>query len=218
ENGVYTAGRFLHAKDIGRKTKHDQWKPAVWNEQTNAFAIPQGTMGSRWDGQQKWNLHMIDEETGEPIEPRLSVLGIEDEIGTVRIPYFSNDGNKVLERDLPIKKLDLNGEEVCVTTVFDLILANYGVNRGIGDQSAASYDDPEPFTPGWQEQMTGIKKEGVIKIAREFAQNAIDTDGRSMIIVGAGINHWFNSDTIYRAVLNLVLLVGAQGVNGGGWA
>lgn len=47
---------------------------------------------------------MIDEETGEPIQPRLSVLGIEDEIGTVRIPYFSNDGNKVLERDLPIKK------------------------------------------------------------------------------------------------------------------
>lgn len=39
-----------------------------------------------------------------------------------------------------------------------------------------------------------------------------------MIIVGAGINHWFHSDTIYRAVLNLVLLVGAQGVNGGGWA
>ncbi|MCY8690553.1 nitrate reductase subunit alpha [Bacillus spizizenii] len=218
ENGVYTAGRFLHAKDIGRQTKHDQWKPAVWNEQTSAFAIPQGTMGSRWDGQQKWNLHMIDEETGDPIEPRLSVLGIEDEIGTVRIPYFSNDGNKVLERDLPIKKLNLNGEEVCVTTVFDLILANYGVNRGIGEHSAVSYDDPEPFTPAWQEQMTGIKKEAVIKIAREFAQNAIDTDGRSMIIVGAGINHWFHSDTIYRAVLNLVLLVGAQGVNGGGWA
>ncbi len=218
ENGVYTAGRFLHAKDIGRQTKHDQWKPAVWNEQTGAFAIPQGTMGSRWDGQQKWNLHMIDEDTGEQIEPRLSVLGIEDEIGTVRIPYFSNDGNKVLERNLPIKKLELNGEEVCVTTVFDLILANYGVNRGIGGQSAASYDDPRPFTPAWQEQITGIKREAVIQIAREFAQNAIDTDGRSMIIVGAGINHWFNSDTIYRAVLNLVLLVGAQGVNGGGWA
>lgn len=218
ENGVYTAGRFLHAKDIGRKTKHDQWKPAVWDEQTSSFAIPQGTMGSRWDGQQKWNLHMIDEETGEPIEPRLSVLGIEDEIGTVRIPYFSNDGNKVLERDLPIKKMNLNGEETYITTVFDLILANYGVNRGIGERSAVSYDDPEPFTPAWQEQMTGIKKEAVVKIAREFAQNAIDTDGRSMIIVGAGINHWFNSDTIYRAVLNLVLLVGAQGVNGGGWA
>ena len=74
------------------------------------------------------------------------------------------------------------------------------------------------FTPAWQESITGVKKELVIKIAREFAQNAVDTKGRSMIIVGAGINHWYNSDTIYRAVLNLILLVGAQGVNGGGWA
>ena len=56
------------------------------------------------------------------------------------------------------------------------------------------------------------------QVAREFAQNAIDTKGRSMIIMGARINHWFNSDTIYRAVLNLVLLCGCQGVNGGGWA
>ena len=39
-----------------------------------------------------------------------------------------------------------------------------------------------------------------------------------MIIMGAGINHWFNSDTIYRSILNLVLLCGCQGVNGGGWA
>ena len=39
-----------------------------------------------------------------------------------------------------------------------------------------------------------------------------------MIIMGAGINHWFNSDTIYRAILNLVMLCGCQGVNGGGWA
>ncbi len=67
-------------------------------------------------------------------------------------------------------------------------------------------------------EMTGVKRDLIIQIAREFAQNAVDTNGRSMIIVGAGINHWFNSDTIYRAVLNLVLLVGAQGVNGGGWA
>ncbi|MBO1911089.1 molybdopterin-dependent oxidoreductase, partial [Microvirga sp. 3-52] len=58
----------------------------------------------------------------------------------------------------------------------------------------------------------------VTQIAREFAQNALDTGGRSMIIMGAGINHWFNSDTIYRAILNLVTLTASQGVNGGGWA
>lgn len=105
--------------------------------------------------------------------------------------------------------------EVFVTTVYDLTLANYGVNRGLGGQEPKDFNDDVPFTPAWQEKMTGVKRELIIQIAREFAQNAVDTNGRSMIIVGAGINHWFNSDTIYRAVLNLVLLVGAQGVNGG---
>ena len=108
--------------------------------------------------------------------------------------------------------------ELFVTTVYDLTLANYGVNRGLGGQEPKDFNDDIPFTPAWQEKMTGVKRELIIQIAREFAQNAVDTNGRSMIIVGAGINHWFNSDTIYRAVLNLVLLVGAQGVNGGGWA
>jgi len=65
--------------------------------------------------------------------------------------------------------------------------------------------------------MTGVKPELVTQIAREFAQIALDTNGRSMIIVDAGINHSFNSDTIFRLVLNLVP-VGVQGVTGGGWA
>ena len=104
ENGTFTAGRFLHAKDIGRATEHDEWKPAVWDEDTDGFAIPQGTMGSRWDGKGKWNLRMVDEDSEKPITPRLSMLGYEDMIGTVNIPYFSHDGNKVLERPLPIKK------------------------------------------------------------------------------------------------------------------
>ena len=42
--------------------------------------------------------------------------------------------------------------------------------------------------------------------------------GRSMILMGAGTNHWFHSDTIYRAFLALTTLTGCQGVNGGGWA
>ena len=56
------------------------------------------------------------------------------------------------------------------------------------------------------------------RIGREFAQNAEESGGRSMIIMGAGTNHWFHSDTIYRAFLTLTTLTGCQGVNGGGWA
>ena len=39
-----------------------------------------------------------------------------------------------------------------------------------------------------------------------------------MILMGAGTNHWFHSDTIYRTFLALVTMTGCQGVNGGGWA
>ena len=40
-----------------------------------------------------------------------------------------------------------------------------------------------------------VKRELIIQIAREFAQNAVDMNGRSMSIVGAGINHWFNNES-----------------------
>src|SRR5699024_4414047 len=69
-----------------------------------------------------------------------------------------------------------------------------------------------------QEKYTNVQPELVAQIAREFAQNAIDSKGRSMIIMGSGINHWYHSDTIYRAILNLVLMTDSQGVNSGGWA
>src|SRR5699024_3502783 len=82
----------------------------------------------------------------------------------------------------------------------------------------ADYDDPKPYTPAWQESITGVNKNHVMKVAREFADNAERTKGKSMIAMGGGTNHWFHSDQIYRAILNLVLLTGSQGVNGGGWA
>ena len=39
-----------------------------------------------------------------------------------------------------------------------------------------------------------------------------------MILMNGTSNHWFHSDTIYRAFLTLTNLTGCQGVNGGGWA
>ncbi|MEK5173792.1 nitrate reductase subunit alpha [Heyndrickxia sp. FSL W8-0496] len=214
----YIADRFLNANDIGRSTKNGEWKPVLMNDRSQKIAVPNGTMGSRWENNRKWNLHLQDEDSNEVIDPRLSLLGIEEKCVKLFIPYFGEGDTNAMERVVPIQKIKHDGEIIYYTTVYDLMLANYGIDRGIGGMVAKSYDDDVPFTPKWQEKITGVKSEQIIKIAREFAQNAIDTNGRSMIIVGAGINHWFHSDTIYRAVLNLVLLVGAEGVNGGGWA
>ncbi|KAG0754583.1 hypothetical protein G6F22_020924 [Rhizopus arrhizus] len=86
-------------------------------------------------------------------------------------------------------------------------MANYGLDRGLGGGNvAASFDDDVPYTPAWQEKHTGVPRAQVIQVAREFAQNAHDTEGKSMVIVGAGLNHWYHMDMIYRGIIHLLMI------------
>jgi nitrate reductase alpha subunit len=39
-----------------------------------------------------------------------------------------------------------------------------------------------------------------------------------MVIVGAGLNHWYHMDMIYRSIINLLVMCGCVGKSGGGWA
>lgn len=39
-----------------------------------------------------------------------------------------------------------------------------------------------------------------------------------MVIVGAGLNHWYNMDMNYRGLINMLMLCGCVGQSGGGWA
>ena len=107
-----------------------------------------------------------------------------------------------------------------MTTVFDLLMAQYAVPRdGLPGEWPAGYDDAaSPGTPAWQEPITSVPAAAAARVAREFARNAELSKGRSMIAMGAGTNHWFHSDEIYRTFLTLIMLCGCQGVNGGGWA
>ena len=79
-------------------------------------------------------------------------------------------------------------------------------------------DASTPGTPAWQEEFTSVPAGAAIKIGREFAQNAVETQGRSMILMGAGTNHYYHSDQMYRTFLALTEMCGTQGRNGGGWA
>ena len=84
--------------------------------------------------------------------------------------------------------------------------------EGLPGTWPTGYDDPStPCTPAWQEGITGVPAAKAERIGREFAQNALDSGGRSMIIMGAGTNHCFHSDTIYRAFLMLTTITGCQG-------
>ena len=215
----YKAGRFLRSSDLGMETEHAEWKPVVYDKNSKQFVIPNGTMGQRYEEGVKWNLNLVGED-GKEIDPALSFKDHESKVITIQFPYFDNDGNGIFERPIIVKEIEnKDGETIYIVTIYDLMTSQYGVRRLNHPLEASSYEDENSmYSPKWQEKVTGVKSSIVTQVAREFAQNAVDTNGRSMIIMGAGINHWFNSDTIYRSILNLVILCGCQGVNGGGWA
>ena len=212
-NGAYVADRFLRASDLGDTGENADWKTVLLDQGTGEPAVPHGSVGFRWgdEGMGKWNL-----ELGE-IDPALTLLGRHDELVLLDLPRFDTPGGagSVVRRGVPAKRV---GGQL-VTTVFDLLAAQLGVGReGLPGDWPAGYDDPAPGTPAWQEAITGVDAARVIRVAREFARNAERSNGRSMIMMGAGTNHWYHSDQIYRAMLSMVLLCGCQGVNGGGWA
>lgn len=209
-DGSYRPGKFLTAADLGGTGKEDAFKPVLWDSVTDRHAVPRGSLGHRWQEQPgEWNLDLAG------LEPALTCLGAGEAVA-VALPRFDTDTPVALHRGVPTRVV---GDKL-VTSVFDLMLAQYGVARtGLPGQWPAGYEDPDvPYTPAWQEPITGVPAAQVARVGREFADNAERSGGRSMILLGAGTNHWFHSDTTYRAILALVTLTGCQGVNGGGWA
>ncbi|MGW0804311.1 nitrate reductase subunit alpha [Nonomuraea sp. NPDC002799] len=203
--GAYVPGRFLTAQDLGSDEEAAEWKTVFLA--AGEPVVPNGSVGFRWSesGKGRWNLSL-------DTDPELTLYG--GEPAEVLLPRF--DGGHSARRGVPVRRVAGH----LVTTVFDLLLAQYGVPRpGLPGDWPADYDDAaEPYTPAWQEPITGVPAQRAVKIVREFARTAEATQGRCMLILGAGTTQWFHGDTIYRAFLTLLLLTGCQGRNGGGWA
>lgn len=222
---TYVPGKFLTAiegfagEDLVN-SEHAAFRTLVWDKE-KGIVDPGGTCADHFgkEGMGKWNLEM------RGIDPYLSMGEMEGAEGIeILLPRFdlpvSSDqvspGTGVLSRGVPAVRV---GDEL-VTTVYDLLLAQYGVEReGLPGNWPTGYDDAESVaTPAWQEVHTGVPAAAAERIGREFAQNAADSKGRSQIIMGAGVNHYYHADTIYRTFLALTSMCGTQGVNGGGWA
>lgn len=211
-------GKFLTAQDLGATADEDAWKTVLLDGASGQPVVPNGSMGFRYaeSGMGKWNLDL------EGVSPALTLAGADAENVEVLLPAFTEaDGSgSVLRRGVPTRMV--GGHRV--TTVFDLMLAQYGVGRSVNGAELpgewpSGYDDVStPYTPAWQAERTNVPAEQCIRIAREFARNAEESGGRSMIIMGAGICQWFHGDATYRAILSLLILTGSMGRNGGGWA
>jgi nitrate reductase alpha subunit len=223
-------GRFLRASDFDEtlgEANNPEWKTVAYDEASGRIVAPKGTIGFRWGEAGKWNLEE-QESGGKETKLRLSLEDIRDELAEVAFPYFGNIAHEhfastnhasVLTRRVPVKRLQLADGEALVASVHDLLVANYGVDRGFGgDNVARSLDDDVPYTPAWAEKITGVSRDKIIQVAREFATNAEKTRGRSMVIIGAAMNHWYHADMNYRGVMNMLILCGCVGQSGGGWA
>ena len=224
KDGSFRAGRFLRASDLPKalgEQENAEWKTVAWDELKGRFVVPAGSVGYRWQKESgHWNLK-AENGAGEAVKLALSIVGQQDRTLRVSFPYFAEGDGQTVERLTPARSVELaNGSNALIATVFDLLTAHYGVEREPEPNAASRrYDDVEhAYTPAWQEAITGVKRADVIQTAREFASNAAKTHGRSMVIVGAGTNHWYHNDMNYRSIMNLVHLCGCVGQSGGGWA
>jgi len=226
----YVPGTFLRASELAKglgEGNNPEWKTLAFDEASDKIVVPRGSVGFRWGEEGKWNLEE-KEAAGKETTLRLTLEGKQDEMAEVAFPYFGGIEHEhftsvpfpsVLTRNVPVKKVKTSDGEVLVATVHDLFMANYGVNRGFGGQfDPKSHDDMQPYTPAWAEKITGVSRDKIIQVAREFATNAEKTKGRSMVIIGAAMNHWYHCDMNYRGVINMLVMCGCIGQSGGGWS
>src|ERR1019366_3997696 len=183
----YVPDRFLPAADLAHAGQGAPHQAVLLDSATGEPFLPNGTLASHFSeaGVGKWNLDLGG------IDPVLTLYGTHEDAVAVDLPRFDageTEGGGVIRRGVPVMRI---GGKL-VTTVFDLLMAQYAVGReGLPGQWPASYDDPQPYTPAWQEAITSVPAAAAARVAREFARNAELSRGRSMIAMGAGTNHSF---------------------------
>lgn len=220
-DGAYEAGRLLRAAQLKETAgqENSEWKTFVLDENTGKPALLKGTIGHRWQKQKgEWNLKLENAIDGSKVAPVLRLSGPASKTAEVELSDFSDGTNgKLSKRQVPVIEIETVDGPVLVTTAFELLLAQYGVARELKGDYPSGYDDEQrPYTPAWQEKFTGVKADTVINFAREWARTAEYSKGKCSVIIGAGVNHWYHNNLIYRPIITSLVLCGCVGVSGGG--
>jgi nitrate reductase alpha subunit len=216
----YKSGRLLRAGELEayKDIENGEWKFIQIDKDSGEFVVPKGTVGHRWDKQEtgKWNTKLENSIDDKPYDPILTLIDNADDVIEATFEEFGLDVKA--KRGVPVKYITTaNGEKIAVATIFDVQMAHYGVPRGLsGDYPTDYTDKSSAYTPAWQEIFTGIDSKTIISIAREWGETGEITEGKNMVIVGAGINHWYHCNLIYRSAIMALIFTGSIGKNGGG--
>jgi len=218
ENGVYVADKLLRANKVSKfkDMENGDWKFLNIDEESGDLIIPKGSIGSRYNKEGgNWNLKYESEFDNANYDPILSLIDKSDEV--IQVTFKDWGLNTDANRGVPVKYIDTVDGKVPVATVYDLTMGQYGVNRGLAGDYPADYNDKDAaYTPKWQEIFTGVNMNSVLQFAREWGSTAEASEGKCSIIIGAGINHWYHANLMYRAGIMALMLTGCVGKNGGG--
>jgi nitrate reductase alpha subunit len=166
-DGYYAAGRMLRAADLvtlSRKITRNG-KPSL---STATAKWLRRTVQLVSAGVKKAN-GTLSSVTVRPAMKRTAAepAGSQDDIAEVGFPYWRRrhrtlskvELENILLHKLPVKRLQLaDGSTALVTTVYDLTMANYGLERGLNDENCAtSYDDIKAYA-GVGRKNTGVSR------------------------------------------------------------
>ena len=209
---------------------------------TASAVLPNGSIGFRWgpDGRAdagKWNLEAREARHGAEVKLKLSV--IEDgaqahDIAEVAFPYFGGIETPHFTAQCPAPAT-INRARCR----WSRLRAGQG-RRGapgagrhrVRPAGRAIRHRPRPRQRRAQRLrrrralhagLAGIDHRRAARrrsspSRAQFADNADKTHGKSMVIIGAAMNHWYHADMNYRGVINLLMMCGCIGQSGGGWA
>src|SRR5574337_334877 len=123
-DGSYVPDRFLTAANLGETGEGAAHRTVLLDSATGEPFFPNGTVADHFlpGGKGKWNLQLGDHD------PLLTLYGRYPDSVTVDLPRFdvgATEGGSAIRRGVPVLRL---GEHL-VTTVFDLLMAQYAVRR-----------------------------------------------------------------------------------------
>ncbi len=156
-DGAYVPGEVPHRRRPRRATTEGAaWKTVLIDGRTGEPVVPNGSMGFRYteSGAGRWNLDLGG------VAAQLTVLGRR---GRARCCSRASTPSTARAACCAAGCRCAASAGRLVTTVFDLMLAQYGVHRdGLPGDWPTGYDDPaQPYTPAWQEPITSVPAEQV---------------------------------------------------------
>ena len=124
---IDTAGRFLRAADLGLDVNNAQWKTVLYRRGRGSFAVPNGSIGFRWNEEGRWNLKLEEEDQHD--RPPAQFRGPARRMADGPLSDLREAGAGVKKGLVPCKTVIGPKGELRVTTVFDLMAAHLGVRR-----------------------------------------------------------------------------------------